>query len=452
MTFHAYRTIVAEVCDGTNGGNIHTEWNSPSALSHCGFKMLRRFQDPSISVIPGFDTQMMVSVSKDAQMIVVTFRGSEPNLSDWLGTDFRANQVQCPYFDEGCGKIHAGFYGAWTQVKQRGQHSILAELARALRENPTFPVTVTGHSLGGGLATVAAMDIASMIRHRRDVNVVTFGSPRVGDAAFVRKFNSVIKTSRRIVAEFNCGGEMYSDFVTTIPPHSADQPRTSEASSDGSDAVDLLVQGEPSLWERAASAYDAGRRSVSEAANGVASDLDDLRDDARNRLRQAQQRARELREAASAQLNDARETVSRHVGEARETVRDAARDGATWLANTGADALQDSLQSFFGNVFEYRHVKGLEYVKLTANRFPALMACSADNTLQRLKLQAAVAHTAYENTILDEFLGKWVKEHEAFFAHAHLSAQGEHDFRTSPVGGDTVIDRYDPSSQRDVRA
>jgi triacylglycerol lipase len=126
------------------------------------------------------DNRGMV-LSNDAAMVVV-FRGTRVqvhslmdkaeivlyNQSD-LRTDsrffFRAAKVG--------GQVHSGFADAFAQVSGR----LDAILARRM---PHQRLWLTGHSLGGALATLAAAHIGSEAIH----GLYTFGAPRVGDAAF----------------------------------------------------------------------------------------------------------------------------------------------------------------------------------------------------------------------------------------------------------------------------
>ena len=77
---------------------------------------------------------------------------------------------------------------------------------------PTWHVFVTGHSLGGALATLFACELGRSARlGRRNVTVtmVNFGSPRVGDGAFCDEYNAFVPDSVRVV---NRG-----DLVPTLP-------------------------------------------------------------------------------------------------------------------------------------------------------------------------------------------------------------------------------------------
>jgi pimeloyl-ACP methyl ester carboxylesterase len=95
-------------------------------------------------------------------------------------------------------RVHAGFRRAFQSVSE--------PLRAALADIPDPPV-ITGHSLGGALATLAAAE-----HRKRAPTLVTFGSPRVGDEAFQRLFDGL--AVRRIV---HC-----CDVVPRLPPDRID--------------------------------------------------------------------------------------------------------------------------------------------------------------------------------------------------------------------------------------
>ena len=53
-------------------------------------------------------------------------------------------------------------------------------------------IYVAGHSLGGALATISAMDIVAKDKFNNPIYLYTFASPRVGDNVFADKFNEFI--------------------------------------------------------------------------------------------------------------------------------------------------------------------------------------------------------------------------------------------------------------------
>jgi triacylglycerol lipase len=137
------------------------------------------------------NTQVYVAQSDDA--LVVAFRGSEaPNtldgLKDWLltnannylilpegqsGTDFAAAGVGA--------RFHRGFLDALAMVWQPLFAAV--DQAQKAKERPLW---VTGHSLGGAIALLAAW------RFQRNFlgvhEIVTFGGPMIGNDAAAKAF------------------------------------------------------------------------------------------------------------------------------------------------------------------------------------------------------------------------------------------------------------------------
>ena len=71
-------------------------------------------------------------------------------------------------------------------------------------------IRLTGHSLGGAIATIGAMKLA----HKGwDVELITFGSPRVGNASFASLTKKLVKKNARF--------ENPGDFATSKPPELA---------------------------------------------------------------------------------------------------------------------------------------------------------------------------------------------------------------------------------------
>jgi len=120
------------------------------------------------------DTTGFVALDDTAKEIVVVFRGSH-SIRNWIA-DFNAVLIDAPYCSD-C-KVHEGFYGAY-QDRAGSIRSTVGELSKAY---PTYGITVTGHSLGGALAQVAAGDLRSM--GFKNVTACTFGSPRIGNKQF----------------------------------------------------------------------------------------------------------------------------------------------------------------------------------------------------------------------------------------------------------------------------
>lgn len=112
---------------------------------------------------------------------IVAFRGSSTSV-DWIH-DFIAQQIEFPYV-KNVGGTHKGFTDIYSAVRD----SMFEHIATLPAHKPLF---ITGHSLGGALATLAAMDIMCNTSIEQ-VSVYTYASPRVGDPHFVKQYNYIV--------------------------------------------------------------------------------------------------------------------------------------------------------------------------------------------------------------------------------------------------------------------
>lgn len=146
------------------------------------------------------DTECFVARSDDDD-VVVGFRGSETELfskvgafKDWVLTDFRANRIPYPpapktWPDQRW--VHAGFWQAYDLVR----NAVLGEVSRqTAKGSPARAIYVTGFSLGGALALLAALDIADAVPGT-PVVLYTFAAPRAGDISLNRLLAERVRTS-----------------------------------------------------------------------------------------------------------------------------------------------------------------------------------------------------------------------------------------------------------------
>jgi triacylglycerol lipase len=144
---------------------------------------------------------------------ILAFRGTA-DFPDAIA-DIRALQVPYPY-DASAGMSHAGF----TEIYQSAREAVKAAVS-ALPQGLTL--YVTGHSLGGALAVLAALDIAVNTSFHVPI-MYTLAGPRVGDPEFADRFDNVVVTkntaSWRVVNMF--------DLVPLLPPEKIFDPVTSK--------------------------------------------------------------------------------------------------------------------------------------------------------------------------------------------------------------------------------
>lgn len=108
--------------------------------------------------------------------MVVAFAGSGASIRNWL-TDFSI--IQTPFTIAGCTGCyaHSGFGNGWAQRKA----VVVDAVKSALAAHPSYSLVITGHSIGGGIANLAGAELRTLGYH---ADIYTYGSPRVGNAAF----------------------------------------------------------------------------------------------------------------------------------------------------------------------------------------------------------------------------------------------------------------------------
>jgi triacylglycerol lipase len=132
-------------------------------------------------------------LAQDDQSLVVAFRGSQcptslDGFKDWLltnannllilpegriGTDFAAAGVGA--------RFHRGFLDALAEIWDP-----LSTAVQAALDEQERPLWVTGHSLGGAVALLAAWRLQRQFIPVHEV--VTFGAPMIGNAAAAQAF------------------------------------------------------------------------------------------------------------------------------------------------------------------------------------------------------------------------------------------------------------------------
>ena len=92
--------------------------------------------------------------------------------------------------------VHTGFYRAWTDNGFRDRFMArVMELAGSCAAPRIF---LCGHSLGGALASLAAMELAAAYPDSK-VTVYTYGAPRVGNPQFAAEYNDRVPDSWAII-------------------------------------------------------------------------------------------------------------------------------------------------------------------------------------------------------------------------------------------------------------
>ena len=149
---------------------------------------------------------------RQGQLIALVFRGSQ-QLQDWRTnfslrhTPFRLNATQIP--EPPAGEVHVGFQSAWESVERQVVTTLQGWYTEAAARGERPQLWITGHSLGGALAALAAVSLQSQRFHVS--GLYTFGQPRVGDWTFVNAVN-------RLLGDRTYRFVNNNDVVPLIPP------------------------------------------------------------------------------------------------------------------------------------------------------------------------------------------------------------------------------------------
>lgn len=180
-------------------------------------------------------------VASNVTDLVVAFRGTDDVFD--LAVNLTASQE--PNLDYYAGAVHKGFAqaldGIWLEFRE-----LLDDLHIDGQR-----IWVTGHSLGGALATLTAKRLHSFMS---PVRCMTFGQPRVGDPAFTQ--NYAVQHDRFVNEQ---------DLVPKLPPrgiftrywHVGNEHRLDEAGNhtDGEGDTSLL---EDIFFGRLANSFNLG--------------------------------------------------------------------------------------------------------------------------------------------------------------------------------------------------
>jgi len=195
----------------------------------------------------GFAVQLTLTPPRGSSpsFVVIALRGTR-TWAEWfqdvdgIPTPFAATSE----FSDGLGSVHAGFYGLYTmgangQVVSaplasswtaRAPGSVAYQVGQYVSQLAGLPIYVTGHSLGGALAALCALDIAyNFPGHFTGLAMYSLASPRVAagisdsfgipipglgnEQGFLLQYQRYVPNSYRIVHA--------ADIVPILPPSSA---------------------------------------------------------------------------------------------------------------------------------------------------------------------------------------------------------------------------------------
>ena len=153
-----------------------------------------------VKFIDNHGVQVGITLNHKEKRINVIFRGSD-ELSDWLYNMFICQTK----INEGM-YVHGGFYKLLYKNDLYSQLFLTVE--SLLKKYNNYNLNITGHSLGGALATLFGYLLSDDLTNM--INIISFASPRVGNKKWALSFNNKKNLNHyRIVNQ--------KDVVTAIP-------------------------------------------------------------------------------------------------------------------------------------------------------------------------------------------------------------------------------------------
>ncbi|CAI9765143.1 unnamed protein product [Fraxinus pennsylvanica] len=149
--------------------------------------------------------------------VVLAFRGTATCL-EWL-ENLRATLTPLPSANSepsecSCPMVESGFLSLYTSSignRPSLQRQVREEVSRILKiyDDEPLSITITGHSLGAVLATLAAYDIKKTFDNSPLVTAISFAGPRVGNRSFRSHLDRQGTKVLRIVNS--------DDLITKVP-------------------------------------------------------------------------------------------------------------------------------------------------------------------------------------------------------------------------------------------
>ncbi|KAJ9070834.1 hypothetical protein DSO57_1003299 [Entomophthora muscae] len=145
---------------------------------------------------PSFNTRGVIALDHKARNIIVSFRGTRDAINVMSDVNFFPTHFK--HAPVSGNLVHSGFLNAMESLSPQ----YIPALKR-LRSSPhyqQYKIVVTGHSLGGAMACLAAVKIKDVFQVPwSQMELLTYGQPRTGNRAFARWLDAQPLSSARVV-------------------------------------------------------------------------------------------------------------------------------------------------------------------------------------------------------------------------------------------------------------
>nr|CAG8513948.1 8900_t:CDS:2 [Entrophospora candida] len=225
-----------------------TTFASYASAAYCRVEDIVKWDCPTCKTVPETvvikvinapktDTQVFIAKDSTSKQLIISYRGTVKSSFRNILTD--GSLVLRPYPPAPNAKVHTGFFKAFLESIK----DVTEEVTNFMETNPDFKVVVTGHSLGGAIATLTALDLVQnnkKLVSEENLFIFTYGSPRIGNQEFANFVDNQLKLNRIV---------NFEDAVPRLPPkfldykHSGSEFWISDPAKTPTDAI-IECQGQ----------------------------------------------------------------------------------------------------------------------------------------------------------------------------------------------------------------
>ena len=145
---------------------------------------------------------LAIAGTENLKDVEVDFRVGRVPLNDNMTIDAKEKKAGDKIF------VHRGFRDYADVVLSEG---FAERLKTSLEKNPREILYITGHSLGGSVATIAAIRLIDSGVNKNQLKVITFGAPAVGSSALAKNYADKLDLTRVVVS-----GDVLKKYLRTL--------------------------------------------------------------------------------------------------------------------------------------------------------------------------------------------------------------------------------------------
>ena len=195
-----------------NRTNTYKNLRTPDAIQNLYKKRTKDFIDTKlvtenisyIYIYTGTDLTVQLVYDKNSKKIFVIFKGTDSLRTAYADSRIDTKSITPKERDDGInyGSLHEGFLGHYSHLTHRIAYSIKKLLKNNNDKKEDIDIIVTGHSLGGALATIFSFfwihwkeklcKILEINNIKTPIYLITWGQPRVGDENFKKNMLELI--------------------------------------------------------------------------------------------------------------------------------------------------------------------------------------------------------------------------------------------------------------------